>query len=144
METTQLTTAANLTEAHQRVQESLCDLDEKTAPAGTVTKVELGERLELLRTHLAHQFRLEEADGYAEEVLTRAPEQERKVRKLLDQHVELTQSLAALSGEMRTVEPLDDALRGKVRAWVHRLRAHESQENLLIEDVFNVDCCAED
>jgi hypothetical protein len=144
MVTTQLTREELLAATHRLILEDVEDLEEKIAPERQATPAQVSDRLTALRTHLTEQFRHEEQGGYAQEVLTQAPQQERVVRKLLDEHADLTKAVDELVEQARAEESLDEALREKVRAWIRRLRDHESQENALLEDAFNVECCAED
>ncbi len=144
MVNTQLTRDEILAATHRLILEDVQDLEEKVAPAPQATPVQVGDRLTALRTHLTEQFRHEEQGGYAQEVLTQAPQQERVVRKLLDEHVGLNKALDELLEQARAAESLDEAFCEKVRAWIRDLREHESQENALLEDAFNVVCCAED
>jgi len=119
-------------------------MEDIARPDGTITPAVLSERLDSLQVRLAEHFRSEEQDGFAQDVLTRAPHLERKVRNLLNEHAGLASSLAALTKLNVAGRCLDDALRDKLRTWVHCFREHESQENLLLEDSFDVECCAED
>ena len=144
MVTTQLTRDEILAAAQRLIQEDLHDLEQKAAPASAATPAQLVDRLGALRTHLSEQFRHEEQGGYAQEVLTQAPQQERVVRKLLEQHADLAKSLDELIEQARAAESVDEGLCERVREWANRLREHESQENGLLEDAFNVECCAED
>jgi hypothetical protein len=144
MVNTQLTRDEILAATHRLIQEDLQGLEENLASAPSGTPAQLGDRLTALRTHLTEQFRHEEQGGYAEDVLTHAPQQERAVRKLLDEHAGLTMALDELVEQARARASIDDAFCEKVRAWIHNLREHESRENALLEDAFNVECCAED
>jgi hypothetical protein len=122
----------------------LQDLEDQAGPAPTLAPADVSERLSVLRARLADQFRFEEEDGYAHEVVARAPQLGRKVVKLLDDHAALTQSLEALVEQARVAECLNDSLRHQLRTWIHQLRQHESEENIIFEDAFNVECCAAD
>jgi hypothetical protein len=77
-------------------------------------------------------------------VLDRAPHRKRQVEQLLAEHGEMGKLLAALTQESRTAPTVDDGLRGKVQAWVGRVRAHEAQENRLVQETFNLEIDAED
>jgi len=144
MKSNQATPAANLIAEHKLLSEDLDYLEEKVGSAGTVTPAALSERLHALRTRLAEHFGVEEQDGYAQTVLARAPQLDRKVRKALSEHAELMKSLEVLMQQVQASQSLNDSLRESLGAWIHRFRQHESQENLLIEDAFNVEVPAED
>jgi hypothetical protein len=126
------------------LQEELRVLEEWAAASGTADPAELVECLARLRTHLAEHFRLEEAEGYGVTVLVRAPHRERAVQALLKEHGELSRLLEGLTRTAASARCVTDELRETLRAWIHRLRRHESQENLLFEDAFDLECCAED
>jgi hypothetical protein len=136
--------AHDLHEAHRQMLADLRDLEEQIGPAATLAPWDVSARLSILRSRLHEQFRFEEEDGYAHEVLARAPQLGRKVVKLLDDHAALAQSLEALVEQARVAESLDDSLRHQLRSWIHRWRQHESEENIIFEDAFNVECCAAD
>ena len=82
--------------------------------------------------------------GYAQVVLSRAPQLDRRVHRLLDQHPELAPQLSELRHTIVRSKSVDEPVRVQVRAWIQRLRQHETPENRLLEDAFNVEYCAED
>jgi len=136
-----LTTQA---EEHRLLLGDLRDVEEMAGPGGTALPAALAERLRGLRARLAEHFRGEEQDGYAQVVLARAPHLDRKVRALLEEHAELARSLETLVRRAETAGSVDEALRQALEEWLGRFRRHEAQENLLLEDAFDFDCCAED
>jgi hypothetical protein len=97
-----------------------------------------------MRTHLTEHFRLEEHGGYLDGVRQREPQADRTIAKLHTEHRELTEALDDLLDETKAAELLEEALREKVRGWVMRVRCHESRENRLIQDAYNLEICAED
>jgi hypothetical protein len=120
------------------------DLEQKIGPSSRSTAAQVRDRLTTLRTHLVAQFHHEEQDGYGQAVLAEAPQFERTVRTLLGEHAHLLSALDELLQQARTAESRDPALFEKAEAWIGRFREHESQENTLLEDAFNVVCPAED
>jgi hypothetical protein len=120
------------------------DLEKYLGPDKRLRTAEIGARLNALRLRLKDEFRNEERDGYLPDVLARAPQLGRNAEKLLGEHADLTRSLEDLVARVRAAEHLDDNLRERLRAWIQRLREHESAENVLVEDAFNVECAAED
>jgi len=77
-------------------------------------------------------------------VLARAPHPDCRVRGLLGEHAELARSLEVLARRAEAARSADEALRHALGAWLGRLRRHQSQENQVIEDVFDLECSAED
>jgi hypothetical protein len=137
MKKTQISITERISAAHARL---LMDLDglEQAAddPAG------LSPHLERIRAHLGEHFQLEEQDGYMAGILKRKPHLEHAVRALLQEHRQLARTLdELLIGSRRE---LDGALGPDVRRWVGEMRRHESRENELVEDAFNLDLGTED
>jgi ElaB/YqjD/DUF883 family membrane-anchored ribosome-binding protein len=123
------------------------DLRELAAAAGVPSGAGLAEvtvRLDKTREHLAEHFRFEEENGYMDAVLQRNPNRERTVQHLRDEHRRLTESLEALLGEAAAAGGPKEGLREKILAWVESVRDHESRENALVQEAFNVDLTAED
>jgi hypothetical protein len=128
-------------EAHVALGKDLRELTAAArAPSGTLP--ELAACLERTQVHLAEHFRFEEENGYMDAVLQRDPNRERTVGHLRDEHRRLAESLEALRA-LAAGGP-GEALRTKVLAWVESVRDHESRENALVQEVFNVEVSAED
>ena len=81
---------------------------------------------------------------YMDAVIKREPRLERTIEQLAQEHRELLESLTAIIGEGRTSTKLNEAFRNKVHAWVERVRQHETHENEVVQDAFNLDLGAED
>jgi Hemerythrin HHE cation binding domain len=135
--------AAALAEAHHVLLKDLADLEHFVQPAAPIEPVDIHSRLDSLRGHLGRHFRFEEQNGYMQAVLTRAPHQERRVRMLREQHDELWHSLTDLL-RRAAVKAVGEEFRHDLRAWIERVRYHETQENLLVEDTFNIEVTASD
>jgi hypothetical protein len=97
-----------------------------------------------MRPQLDEHFRFEEEDGYLREVLARAPNWERAAEHLREEHGRLLHSLDTLLEEARRDGAASDALGERVLAWAQAVRRHESEENRLYQDAFNVELSAED
>jgi iron-sulfur cluster repair protein YtfE (RIC family) len=138
------TVAEAMSQAHARLLEDLRRLQEAVRAPFSDGPAELHSRLERMRTHLIEHFRLEEHGGYLDGVRQREPQVDRTIAKLRGEHRELTQALDDLLGEVKACELLEEALRAKVRDWIMHVRCHESRENSLIQDAFNLDISAED
>jgi hemerythrin len=135
--------ADNLAQAHRTLLEQMNRLEaglQSRAPGGLP---EVTRRLAGLRADLAAHFRLEEENGYMQAVLARAPQFERKVQQLREEHALLARSLDELVRDATAASDLDP-LREAIHAFLARVREHESKENLLVEDAFNLDFCGED
>jgi hypothetical protein len=134
--------AEALRRAHADLGKDLRELEAAArAPAGLT---EMAARLDRTRLHLAEHFRFEEEDGYMTAVLQRDPNRERTIQHLRDEHRRLAEALAALLDEAAAGRGPGEALREQVLAWVAGVRDHESRENALVQDAFNVDLSAED
>lgn len=144
MNPTHASPAADLAAAHRELLGSLRQLEQAADALPDDDEGELMARLEGTRARLDDHFRFEEANGYMQSVLDRAPQLERKVQHLRDEHGELRQSLAALTREAEGAQVASRRFRAGLKEWVGRLRDHEKRENLLVEDVFNSDVAAED
>jgi hemerythrin-like domain-containing protein len=144
MKRTNASPAADLAEAHRELLGNLRQLEQAADALPDGDEGELLARLEATRARLDNHFRFEEANGYMQAVLDRAPQLERKVQHLRDEHGELRQSLDALTRRAGGAQVAPQRFREGLKEWVGRLRDHEKRENLLVEDVFNCDVAAED
>jgi iron-sulfur cluster repair protein YtfE (RIC family) len=131
-------------QAHVALGNDLRELTAATRAPSGAGRTEAAKLLEKAREHLTEHFRLEEEDGYMGAVLQRDPNQERSVQHLRDEHRQLTESLEALRGEVASAGGPEDVPWKKILSWVARVREHESRENALVQDAFNVDLSAED
>jgi hypothetical protein len=143
MKKVQPTFAERLRRAHAALEKDLLRLEEAARPPSAVGHAELGARLQRTRGRLTEHFGFEEENGYMDAVLERDPNRERTVRHLHDDHRRLLESLDALRGRAAGGGP-PETLRADVLAWLASVRDHESRENALVQDAFNVDLSAED
>ncbi|HMF20307.1 MAG TPA: hypothetical protein VKE98_24070 [Gemmataceae bacterium] len=72
-----------------------------------------------------------------EQVRKHHPNKEGEIQKLYEEHRHLQQSLDGLIEEAK--KPLDGGFREIVRAWIERIRQHETQENTLIQETLNLE-----
>ncbi len=79
-----------------------------------------------------------------DKVRKREPRLERAVQQLAEEHQQLMQALDAILAEANAAPAMTDALRDKIRAWVERIRNHETRENHLVQEAFGFDVGAED
>jgi hypothetical protein len=134
-----------LSQAHVALRRDLAELEASAAsPRRQGAAAELSARLERTRRHLAEHFRFEEQNGYLDELLKHKPHLARRVQDLLEDHRRLLHALDDLITSATQANELDDALGRQAREWVAQVRRHESRENLLVEDAFNLDIGAED
>jgi len=133
-----------LSREHQALLKHLHGLEQAVATPSREEPARMIPRLETLREHLTQHFRFEEENGYMDVVRRREPHREREINQLQEEHRELAQTLAALLAEAGKARHLHDTFAEKVRAWVKRIRHHESHENDLVLDTFNRDTSAED
>ncbi len=130
--------------AHQALLEALHALEAAATSGSIPDAAEMKTRLQQIQQHLREHFHLEEDGGYMDAVLKRDPHRERTVADLRQEHRDMGQTLKSLVEEARALKVLDDAFAARVRAWIHQVRDHESRENMLVQEVFNLDIGAED
>jgi len=141
---TQTYIAEALSQAHEALGEDLEKLEAAVRPDSPENLAGLCARLGATLAHITEHFQFEEQNGYMEVVRKREPRLQREVGHLADQHRQLTQSLNAVIRQATTTATMNDVLRGQVREWVENLRQHETHENELVQDAFNLDISAED
>ncbi len=144
MDKPETTPAETLAQAHATLREELGRLERAAHAPSDAMPLELRNDLERVRTCLAEHFRIEEENGYLSTVLKSLPHLERPARRLLEEHRLLAHSLDALLAEAGHPPRAGTALRGQVLAWIEQVRAHETRENLLVEDAFNLDLGTDD
>jgi CBS domain-containing protein len=136
--------AEQLGQAHAALLIELRKLREAARAGSRTTDDELLSRLKEVRTVVGRHFRLEETNGYLENVRKRQPQSDLEIQKLWTEHREILSSLDALIAEAAGPTAGRERLGQQVRAWIDRLRAHESHENALVQDAFNLEIAAED
>jgi hypothetical protein len=136
--------AEALGQAHRTLLADLVELEQAVFPSSGESLAELRAQLGEVHAHVTEHFRFEEQNGYLDSVRKREPRLERTVQQLAEEHGQLRQSLDALIREARAATSLGHTLRDEVREWIERVRQHESRENDLVQDAFNLDISAED
>ncbi len=74
-----------------------------------------------------------------EEVKKQAPRLDRMIRQLAEEHEQLRQTLDAIIREAETATSLGDSLKDQIREWIRHVRQHESREDDVAQDAFNLD-----
>jgi hemerythrin len=133
-----------LTQAHEALGEDLEKLEAAVRPDSRENLAELCARLGATLAHITEHFQFEEQNGYMDVVRKREPHLQREIGHLAEEHRQLTQSLNAVIRQAATTTTISEALREQVRAWVQHLRQHETRENEVVQDAFNLDISAED
>ena len=118
------------------------DLECLLEPVDTPT--EIHERLVKARVHILDHFRFEELGGYLDAIRLRHPRLDRAIQHLLEEHGQLMQTLESLIAQAAGSTCQDPTLTDKVRMWIRRLHEHESRENRLVGEAYNVDIGTED
>jgi len=136
--------AEALAKAHVALLKDLRQLDEVSRLPSPGSFAEMTTRLAAAREHIAEHFRFEEQNGYLDVVRRREPQMDRTIEELHEEHRQLLLSLNALLEEARAYGGAEGTFREKVRAWVRRVRQHESRENSLVQDAFTTDIGTED
>jgi hypothetical protein len=138
------TIGEDLLKAHATLVEALQGLESPRTQARQVPG-ELVARLERTRALLAEHFRFEEQEGGGfAAILRQQPHAHRAVKQFVSEHRELLVSLEALRDEARRVASAWEALHDTVAEWSRKVRRHEQDENLLVEDAFNRDTGSDD
>jgi predicted nucleic acid-binding Zn-ribbon protein len=144
MENKHVSPVEALRQAHVALLEDLTDLENAANSYLGTDSAAMLSRLERTRTHITEHFRFEEQNGYMADVLQREPNLARTIEQLRDEHHKLALKLDGLLEQMRSGQPLEEAVRDQVRSWIESVRQHEARENSLVQYAFNVDLGAED
>lgn len=136
--TKQVSGVEPLLRAHRQLLEDLSHLEKAAAGDGA----RMGPGLARARADIGRHFLFEEQNGYLDSVRQREPFKERQIQTLYGQHLELLRSLDELIQEASNGGA--HALGDKVRAWVQSVRQHETEEDELVQDAFNLEIAAED
>lgn len=130
--------ATPLVKAHQDLLKEILKLEAALNVPNSPPPRSLRECLEAIYPILAEHFLFEEQNGYLAFVLEQKPHLERSVNALRDEHKDLQNDLIELLDAIPkggSAEPFVE----RAGQWVQRLRNHERQENLLVEDAINQD-----
>jgi hemerythrin-like domain-containing protein len=136
--------AESLRDAHATLLADLRQLEAATQPPSPEDQSELLTRLRSMRKHVTEHFRFEEQNGYMDAVRKRQPRLERTIEELATEHRELSQVLEDLIAQGVAAASSHDGFCNKIAQWIARLRKHETRENELVQDSFNLDIAAED
>lgn len=133
----------SLLEEHHALLEYVARL-EKTIDTSTtaVDRTQLLWLLGEIDEHLASHMTLEEQDGYLNVVRERLPNRTEVVEHLQGQHAELRAGLSAViktTESAASAQHLENDVVPAVREWIQALRAHEDDENSLMQEAFNAD-----
>jgi hemerythrin-like domain-containing protein len=136
MNTQKRTFADALHDAHTALLRNLQELEKAVAPTSSESPRELGSLLGKLRTHLAEHFRFEEEGGYMAAVLKEEPRLTAEVQELFREHSQMAQTLDAIIEEVGREPTVQDVSRQKIRAWIGKVRHHETRENDLVQEAY--------
>jgi len=136
--------AQALSRAHLALLNDLKKLEDSVDEAKGPDLTALGVRLGATKTHILEHFRFEEQNGYMDKVRKREPRLERTIDQLENEHRQLSQSLDSLIGKAKEATNLDHSLRNQVFDWIASVRKHETREDELVQDAFNLDIGTED
>lgn len=135
----QLSVVEALKQAHINLLKDLAELEDTLKSSAGKDSAAMHSRLERARADILEHFRFEELNGYMDAVLHRQPNLARSVEDLREEHRQLTQELDQLIERARTGRRLEEAFCEQVCSWLQSVRRHESSENILVQDAFNVD-----
>jgi|SRR5215831_18167200 len=136
MSTPERSFADTLHEAHTALLRALQELEKAVGPTPREGPAELGTRLNTVRTHLADHFRFEEEGGYMAPVLKEEPRLTTQIQELLAEHSQMAQVLDAIIEEVGKGPTVQDVSRQKIRAWIGKVRHHETRENDLVQEAY--------
>jgi hypothetical protein len=125
--------------AHREIDGELKRLEEVIAPSGFPGMGSLHTNLDKAYSLLIEHFRIEEEEGYMTEVLKKAPNTDRIVRDLQEQHKTLSHTLGDLMDDVKIMEAELEKLCAKLREWIEMAQAHELRESSLLTEVFGAD-----
>ena len=144
MNTTNSSLAESLTEAHRALFHDLTGLERLICPGPNVALTELRNRLGRTYTHLCEHFRLEEKNGYLDNLAEDQPRFHALVEQLGEEHRALRQALDLIHADTIVASSVDDALLQRIREWIGRVRQHEARENELVQDAADSDVDTQD
>ncbi|MFN4260733.1 MAG: hemerythrin domain-containing protein [Gemmataceae bacterium] len=139
----QKVTHASLRHAHTELLRDLQGLEELTRSLASQDWGKLAARLEAIAAHLAEHFRLEEEDGYFDEVRQEQPRLERTIARLAEEHRQMADSLNALIQDAQRATNVE-TLPARIQEWIHSVRDHEARENALAQEAFSRDTGGQD
>ena len=140
----EISIAESLSRAHQALRNDLWKLGQSVDSARHQDIGPLRAHLVKTQTHLLDHFHFEEVNGYMDKVRKDMPRYDRVIDQLAEEHQKLAQTLNALIGKANVADGLDLPLREEVQQWIAALRRHETREDELVQDAFNLDISAED
>jgi hypothetical protein len=136
--------AESLGRAHGALLKDLWALQEAACFASNGNLVLLRSRLETAHKHILEHFRFEEQDGYMDTVRNHEPRLGHSIDELAKEHGQLMNEMDALLTEAAAASCINEPLRTKVSEWINHVRQHETRENQLVQDAFNLDIGLED
>jgi len=131
-----------LERSYTRLQRGLKELERIACAPTDVEQSKTDVRLGAVRERLAQYFRLEEEDGYMDQVPRRDPSSVRAFTGLMAERLRLMQALGTIieaSADNGSRLSGVDSLRGKITDWIRALRQYEIRKNVLTEDAFDLD-----
>jgi hypothetical protein len=136
--------AESLGRAHGALLKDLRALQEAACSASNRNPELLRSRLEATRRHIVEHFRFEEQDGYMDTVRHREPRLGHSIDELAKEHGQLLNEMDVLLTEVAVASTINESLSMKVSEWINHVRQHETRENHLVQDAFNLDIGLED
>jgi hypothetical protein len=124
---------------HQSLLDRLLEVEQAVRPEADLDLEALRSQLTEMRTEAFAHFQAEELEGPVGALARSEPRFERSVRRLIEEHRELEQSLETLMEAAAVAERVDEPLVAKVRRWVQRARRHEIDEDELLMAAANQD-----
>lgn len=105
---------------------------------------EMGDRIAEFREMLAAHFADEERGGYLQAAIQGKPELNEAAKALRKQHPQLLADTDALIEQLKSCDPLVECWRDareRFEALVEAIRRHESEENVLIDQLISGATC---
>ncbi len=129
----------DLLQVHRELMGHLKKLNAVVAGNDNLELPQLKAELEEVRAEVLEHFEFEEDGGYMAMVLSRKPQMKRTVDHLLEEHGQLSQNLEDILDSCNSADSVTQELTEKIHSWMDLLRHHESQENKLVQETFNID-----
>jgi len=124
--------------------ENLHKLEKAVRPEAGTSMDEIRNCLEPTYTHLTEHFRLEEKDGFLDDLRRCNPRFERITLELFNEHRDLMWSINEIRGEILTESRVNEDLREKIQTWIGQVRRHERRETDLIQEAVDTDIGTKD
>jgi iron-sulfur cluster repair protein YtfE (RIC family) len=128
-----------LIHAHRDLLQHIKKLNDLVNAKQWLSALALRRELELIRDELTEHFRFEEEGGYMSAVVQRQPQMANAIGELRNDHDSLA---ITLNGFIERIGPSflpHDEFLSEIHDWMNSLREHETRENRIVQEAFNME-----